>query len=77
MNDTPTLPDDHVEVFLEDLFIEDYEIPLTLPVQQPQRRAASRSLPLVGIAVMGGLTVAAALFGRTVMKRTRKRWYRL
>ncbi len=60
--------DDHVEVLVEDLFIEEYQTPLTLP-QEPQRerrraRVARimrrRETSLIGgIAAIGGLVLAA------------------
>ncbi len=61
--------DDHVEVLVEDLFIEDYQTPLTLPAQPERRRSRvaramrTRATSLVGgIAAVGGLVLATLFF---------------
>lgn len=64
--------DDHVEVLVEDLFIEDYQTPLALPIEHPQQqrrrgrvsrvmRRSATSL-LGGIAAVGGLVLATLFF---------------
>jgi hypothetical protein len=61
--------DDHVEVLVEDLFIEDYQTPLTL-VPKPERRRArvarvmrTRATSLIGgVAAIGGLVLATMFF---------------
>jgi hypothetical protein len=71
----PDLGDeDHVEVLVEDLFIEDYQTPLTLPSDHPDLNKRSRmdrvmkplrgkSWPLLGgLAALGGLALATLLF---------------
>ena len=63
--------DDHVEVLVEDLFIEDYQTPLTLPAEHPRHRHRGRvsrvmrrsaTSLLGGIAAVGGLVLAALFF---------------
>ena len=63
--------DDHVEVLVEDLFIEDYQTPLTLAPQHPERRGRGRvaramrkrAPSLLGsVAAIGGLLVATLFF---------------
>ena len=61
--------DDHVEVLVEDLFIEDYQTPLTLPKTPERRRSRvgrvmrKRATSLVGgVAAIGGLVLATLFF---------------
>ena len=65
--------DDHVEVLVEDLFIEEYEAPLTLPTERPVREGEGRLAKAVrpvrdharslfgGLLAIGGLALATLL----------------
>lgn len=74
--------DDHVEVLVEDLFIEDYQTPLTLAPQHPERRrhergrvarAMRKRAPtlLGGLAAVGGLVLATLFFSGRRRKPSR------
>ena len=71
--------DDHVEVLVEDLFIEDYQTPLTL-APQPERRERGRvgrvmrkraTSLLGGVAAIGGLVLATLFFSGRRRKPSR------
>lgn len=62
--------DDHIEVVVEDLFIEEYEVPLTLPPDGSRGVEATRALSHVrahstawigGVVAFGGLVLATLL----------------
>lgn len=69
--------EDHVEVVVDDLFIEEYDVPLTLPTEPAMKADAKHALGhlrahskawIGGLAALSGL-VLAALFG---LKRRRE-----
>lgn len=71
---------DHVEVVVEDLFIEEYQIPLTLPSSAPPKalRGRIRARSIVGGLLTVGGMLAAAFFAvnRRRSEPVLHRWFR-
>ena len=84
MNREPIISDnDHVEVTLEDLFIEEYAPPLTLPVPVDEKLASSRRRrfarprSIASLLLVSGLALVGFVFGRRAIRRRSRPWYGL
>ena len=69
--------DDHVEVLVEDLFIEDYQTPLTLPPEQArgarQRGRVARVMRRSATSLIGGIAAIGGLVLATLFLTGRRR----